>query len=191
MRLFVAVELPDAVVNAAAAASARVRDRVRGQAPRARITWVEHDRMHLTLRFLGEVDPGMAKRVQEVLAPPLSTASVAVSVGALGVFPPRGAPRVIWIGLDRGADGLMSAEREITGRLEEVGIPPELRPFSPHLTLARVREPQGLRAGPLLEGITPSGASGLVDAITLFESRLSPKGPAYTALQRTPLRRVP
>ena len=76
-------------------------------------------------------------------------------------------------------------ERELTARLSTIGIPPEDRPYNPHLTLARVREPAGLRAAALLDGLqTHAFGHSTIDAITLFESRLSPKGPTYVAQAR-------
>lgn len=188
MRLFVAVGLPAAAAAAAAELGASLRQRVTRLAPHARLAWVAPDRMHLTVRFLGEVDPGRVPAIAAALADPFAIPAFVLSLGLPGVFPARGAPRVVWVGVDEGRTALVAVEQEMSGRLERAGIAREERPFSPHLTLARVREPGGLRAADLLAGVgAPRGGRGIVDAITLFESRLSPQGPTYTALQRTPL----
>jgi RNA 2',3'-cyclic 3'-phosphodiesterase len=191
VRLFVAVELPPAALAAAATVSAVVRERVERRAPAAHVTWIPTERMHLTIRFLGEVASSRVPALIDALSPPLETAMFTVALGDPGAFPARGAPRVLWIGFSEGGESLGRLEQEVSARLENAGIPPETRPFSPHLTLARVRDSRGLRLSALLEGVVvPPGSSGLIDAITLFESRLSPKGPTYTALHRTPLGRT-
>lgn len=191
MRVFVAVELPPAASAAAAAISRTLEARVARGAPQARLTWVPADRMHLTIRFIGEVDPDRGLALKSLLAEPLKAAAFPLALGRAGVFPPRGTPRVLWLGVAAGAEGLRAVEQEVSARLDGAGIAREERPFSPHLTLARVRTPGGLRSALVLDEVAPpSDAGGVVDAITLFESRLSPKGPTYTALQRTPLHRA-
>jgi 2'-5' RNA ligase len=95
---------------------------------------------------------------------------------------------VVWAGLTVGRDRLLAAERTVSERLLLAGVAPEDRRYNPHLTLARVREAGGLRMASLLDGVSEMvlGVTP-VDAITLFESRLSPKGPTYIALQRVEL----
>ena len=141
--------------------------------------------MHLTVRFIGATDEERLVALQRALVPAFETPRFTLTVEGTGAFPPKGPPRVVWAGLEDGRDQLLALERELTGRLSTIGIPPEDRPYSPHLTLARVRDPAGLRPASLLDGLQTHtfGHSG-IDAITLFESRLSPKGPTYVALAR-------
>ena len=96
---------------------------------------------------------------------------------------------MIWGAITAGAAELTEVERELSARLRRIGVGPDDRAFTPHLTLARVREPADLRTEALLAGFEtrPLGTSR-VDAITLFESRLSAKGPTYVPIHRTPLR---
>jgi 2'-5' RNA ligase len=189
VRLFVAAEIEPAVARHLAQVSGELRARVEARAPRARLTWVAADRLHFTLRFIGEVDESGAAAIARALEPALATAAFDLTIDAIGVFPAKGPPRVIWAGVDAGRDGMASAEQEVSARLATCGIAPEARAYSPHLTLARVRDPGGLRSRHVVEG-APRAAIGTtrVDAITLFQSHLSPKGPTYVALQRTPLR---
>jgi 2'-5' RNA ligase len=190
MRVFIAVELPAAAVAAAASASQQLREEIARHGPRARLTWVPPDRMHVTLRFLGEVEAGLATSVAAVMAPSFETPRFTLTLGNPGVFPARGAPRTCWLSIVTGLDSLRALAGEASSRLLALAIPPEPRPFAPHVTLARVREAGGLRGTAWLAGATvASDAGGIVDAITLFESRLSSTGPTYTALQRTPLAR--
>ena len=188
MRLFVAVEIAPAVAAAAAALIERLRERAKRLAPRSRITWVPADRLHVTVRFIGNVDADRADAVGQVLAPPLGQAPFDLTLAGVGSFPPKGPPRVLSSGVTDGREPLVAIEERVSERLARVGIAAEPRPYTPHLTLARVREAGGLRPAALLEA-TGEATLGTttVEAITLFESRLSPKGPAYVALQRTSL----
>jgi RNA 2',3'-cyclic 3'-phosphodiesterase len=191
VRLFLAVEIDATVIDAAQTVTAQLRERAEAMAPQARITWIPASLMHLTVRFIGNVADGEVARLIEGLSAPLPIRPFSLEVLGLGAFPQRGAPRVLWAGIAGGTDELVRTEVETSARLQQLGVAPDDRIFSPHLTLARVREPAGLKASPLLAGLetTPLGTSR-VDAITLFESRLSPKGPTYVALHRTALSRV-
>jgi 2'-5' RNA ligase len=188
VRLFVAIELSESVIRATSALVGELRQRAVRLAPRARLTWAVQERMHVTLVFIGQVSDATAAEARAALEPPLQRAPIPVDVGGLGAFPPRGAPRVLWAGLERGVDALVDLQRDVAERLARIGIREEQRPFRPHVTLARVREPAGLRSAALFEGIAEIGLGAFeVRAVTLFESRLSRNGPAYVALQRTEL----
>jgi 2'-5' RNA ligase len=195
VRLFVAAELEPAAAAALADLSATLRRRAERLAPRAKLTWIPAERLHLTIRFIGELNEAVAAQVRGVLAEPLALAPFTLTLDALGVFPPKGPARVVWAGIGTARESLIAAEHEVSARLEACGIPREPRPYSPHLTLARVRDAAGLRSGELLADHKGTGlsedqrrVSSRVDAITLFQSRLSPKGPTYVALMHTPLR---
>jgi 2'-5' RNA ligase len=154
------------------------------------VTWVSPDRLHITIRFIGNIDSSEAPAIQRALELPLDVAPFDLQVAGTGSFPPKGAPRAVWVGISRGVAELQQIEREISDRLEKLGIAREGRDYTPHITLARVREPAGLRAQTLLDGLADVFGTTRVDAATLFESRLSPAGPTYVALQRISLRRV-
>ena len=188
MRLFVAVEIAPDVVAAVVELIARLQQRAKRLAPKAHLTWVTTERIHVTVRFIGQVEPAKADAICEALASPLDVPPFDVTVACAGTFPAKGPPRVVWAGLRNGRDGLVSIEKEVTARLARLGFEAEDRPYNPHLTLARVREAAGLKSAALLDGIseTSLGVSP-VRAITLFESRLSPKGPTYVPMQRTAL----
>ena len=188
MRLFVAIEIAADTANAAARLAEDLRRRTRSLTPAARVTWIPPERLHVTVRFIGEVDDDTVPAVVAALQPPMVTGAFALGFGGAGAFPPNAAPRVLWAGITAGLESLRALEREISARLGSVGIPADAHDYNPHLTLARVRHPAGLRPGPLLERLAerPLGG-GQVDAITLFHSRLSPRGPAYVPLLRTVL----
>ena len=189
MRLFVAIEMNRSVEEAAREVIDELRDRAARLAPRARITWAAPERLHVTVRFIGEADEARSGAIRSALGPTIDASVFDVTVEGVGAFPPKGAPRVFWAGLTEGRAGLLDVELAVSGRLESI-VAPEDRPYAPHLTLARVKDPAGLSRTALLEGLADRHFGRVhVDAITLFESRLSSKGPAYVPLQRTALRR--
>ena len=188
MRLFVAVDVGAEITAAVQAHATELKERTQRLAPAARVTWIPAHLMHLTVRFIGEVPEAQVAAVTDLLTPPLSLFPFRLSVHGIGAFSARGVPRVIWAGLERGAAELRAIEREVTERLRTIGIPPDDREFSPHVTVARVREPAGLRTVRLLDGYQDVAlGTTTVDAITLFQSRLSSKGPTYVPLLKTPV----
>ena len=188
MRLFVAVEIGEQLSQRVAEVSRELQRRATKAAPRAKVTWVPPDRMHLTVRFIGEVDDERAAMVGKVFEAPVAVAPFTLALCGVGTFPRSGTPRVVWVGVTEGNDGLRAVETEVTSRLTPLDIPEEERAYSPHLTLARVREPAGLKTAHLLDGLTDRRIGTVpIGAITLFQSKLSPKGPTYTPLLHIPL----
>ena len=127
-RLFVAIDLPEEVKNAVAAIG---RD-----LPGAR--HVTREQLHLTLRFIGEVDDEMLNAIRTALTEVTGT-SFPLTLRGVGHFPPGKQPRVLWVGLEKSAP-LLELQQEVEQALNKAGIPPEERNFSPHLTLARLKE---------------------------------------------------
>ena len=188
MRLFVAVDLAPAVVSTASVLVEDMRARVVALATRARITWIPPERLHLTVRFIGNADETLSVAIGAALAPPLTAAPFDLTFRGVGAFPGSGKPQVLWAAVEAGMAQLQAVEREVTVRLSTVGILPEPRPYNPHLTLARVRDAAGLRTKSLFANLeNTSLGTTRVEAITLYESRLSAQGPAYRALQRIAL----
>jgi 2'-5' RNA ligase len=153
-------------------------------APRARLTWVPPERIHITVRFIGEADEHQARAIAQALEAPLDVTPFDLTVGGVGVFPARGRPRVIWAGVPAGREPVLEMERQVSSRLETVVGPGDERGYSPHVTLARVREADGLTRTICkgLENVVLGTTR--VETVTLFESRLSPNGPAYVPLGR-------
>jgi 2'-5' RNA ligase len=187
MRLFVAVELGDDAVRVAADTAATLRREI-GSAIRA--AWVAPANMHLTVRFIGHVDDARAPSMVAALSPPLDVPAFDVELGGCGVFPPSGPPRVIWIGLAQGLPSLAAIHDVFDRRLLPFGFEPERRPFSAHLTLARVKDAAKGSAAAVRDALThipPSGARSRIRSATIFQSHLSPKGPRYEPLAHVPL----
>ena len=182
LRLFFAVELPPEVRARAAEHAARLRQSF----PDVRAGWERPEKMHVTLKFLGDVDasqlPPLA-RAAEVATRGLSSFNLALE-GA-GSFPPRGAPRVLWLGLRDDAGRLARLQNRLEDECEREGFPREPRPFKPHLTLARLRTPHGARELAAVHGKTPFGPFAFqVTELLLIRSQLGPGGSRYTSISR-------
>lgn len=190
MRLFVAVELDAAVHHAAETAVSQLRDTLPGSLS---ARWVSTANMHLTVRFIGHVADDRVPAVLRALEPPVAIAPFDLALGGCGVFPSHGPPRVMWIGLQEGLSSLRAMHDEFNRRLRPLGLEPEDRPYSAHLTLARLKDPPPGSAALVRDAIgrvRVPAARCQVSAATLFESRLSPKGSTYNPRLRIPLRGI-
>ncbi len=188
VRTFVAIELPGEVHLALARVIADLRP-----AAGVAVRWVNPEGVHLTLKFLGEIEAARVSETTRVLD--IACAPVAkfnLGLGAPGAFPNPNAPRVLWIGITGNLNTLVALQRRVDDGLHYLGFAKEDRAFSPHLTLGRVREgvaPGQRRAlGEALANCqVPPLDSFPVDGVALMRSQLTPQGPIYTRLHRAPL----
>jgi 2'-5' RNA ligase len=180
LRLFVAVELPTSVRRAL---GELVRDLARCGAD---VKWVEEENFHITLKFLGEVDPARLPEVQAALVRATRGAKpFSFEAAGTGAFPSPARPRVLWVGVGRGAEELGSLAARVDGELARVGFAPEARAFSPHLTIGRVRSPRGMSdLVDAMERACFPAREVLVEEIVLFRSTLGRAGPVYTPVAR-------
>jgi len=175
MRLFIAVPLPEEALTDAAQILRRLRAR---EWP---VRWVRDDGMHVTLKFFGEVTSDRVDAIAEVLTlAARDMRPIAMTITTAGVLPSSRHPRVIHLDLETESHLELLQDRLERGA-EQLGFPPEGRPFRPHVTLGRVREGHRLPTGweSELEQIG-TGDGFLVDRVALFESRLTSEGPTYT-----------
>jgi 2'-5' RNA ligase len=187
VRLFIAIDVGPDVRREAARVVAELKRRVERMAPRARVSWVKPERLHITVRFIGQVDDAVASRVSAALAPPFDMAPFELTIATTGSFPPRRPPRVLWAGITSGVEPLQLLERKLAARLGSLVPADDDRPYSPHLTLARIKEPAGMRPAPLFDGVEHTMFGVVrVAAVTLFESRMSAE-PEYVPLGHTSL----
>lgn len=182
MRAFVALELPNDVVRMLIEA----RDDLR--ATDANVRWVTPGNIHLTLKFFGDIDQDQAERMKRALREAVSLHSAPiVHVGGVGAFPNARNPRVVCVGMDAD-DHLRNLQEFIESAAEDAGVPREQRIFSPHLTLGRVKDSRGSNLSRLLGEVKTETLTVSLDNLVLFESRLSPQGAKYAALERVVLR---
>ncbi len=153
------------------------------------LRWVGEDAFHLTLRFLGEISREFAESVGKACASrPAPIAPFQVEMVGSGWFPEQGPPRILWIGVEEGEDGLRRLFRHLEDILAGLGIKGERRRFSPHLTLGRVREGGGRIQRRDLEPFRARRwGRFLVQDYQLMESRLATGGARYSVVKRFPL----
>ena len=188
MRLFVAIDLDDDARAAIAAEQNRLKRALSGSDPSS-ARWIEPERMHLTLVFLGDVDEARGAAIVDAMQAGVDAAPFRMVLAGLGVFPPRGAPSVLWIGVTTGLREVTSVQRQIAERLARIGVELEKRPYHPHLTLARWRRAHSddrRRAIAADRGTEVARVD--VATVTLLQSRLSSSGSRYTTMASAELR---
>ncbi len=184
VRTFIAVKLPESVLAAIDGAQKRMA------ACGLNVRWVNPGNIHLTLRFLGDVDEGEIDGIAAVLIEAVrGYGPLRLAAAGVGAFPSLKRARVIWVGLAGQLTELTALQRLIEGGLASIGYPRDKRPFTGHLTLGRVK---GAVAAPEL--MTAMGAlrdfaseTVVVDRVVLFKSDLRPTGAVYTELRQFPL----
>jgi RNA 2',3'-cyclic 3'-phosphodiesterase len=190
MRLFVGIELDDAVRAAASDVAERLRQRLKRSRVDLTARWVEPANLHITLWFLGELTDERFARVSAVMAVPFATNAYLLAVNGCGAFPASGAPRNIWLGVSAGRQSTAEIHDELKGRLGPIGFEAEKRPYTPHLTIARVKDIRRQAAHQLrtaMAAVPADCGSCRIEGVTLFRSRLSPSGSRYEPLLRVPL----
>ena len=177
LRLFVAFDLPRPLLDEIDVATAPLRERW----PRAR--WVPIENQHVTIKFLAWVPvPGLEAVVSALQTAVTAHEPISLELGRYGVFPGPRRARVLWLGFVEASDRLGALAAAVDVAPKPIGFEREQRGFTPHLTLARFREPERVDPVALDEAEPPEGSLE-VDRITLYRSHLSPKGPRYEALQ--------
>ncbi|HET9200278.1 MAG TPA: RNA 2',3'-cyclic phosphodiesterase [Dehalococcoidia bacterium] len=187
LRLFIALELPEAMKEELAAAQERLRARLK-----VRLKWVRPESIHLTLKFLGYVDEDRAQTIGANLSQAVSShGELSLHLGGLGSFGGR-RPRVVWVGVGGDVEELAALQRSIDREMATLGFEPEVRGYNAHLTLARV--PDGLNRLQLDEvlhavgNVAPPGpAEATFDEVSLMRSTLRREGAVYDRLFVAPL----
>ncbi|GBF33735.1 2'-5' RNA ligase [Desulfocucumis palustris] len=148
--------------------------------------WVARESLHLTLAFLGDTDVNrIVPMVTEVERRLAGFIPFQIQFGGAGFFPSSGSPRVFWLGVGGEIDRLKKLQREVLTGLKAAGLAPDTRPFSPHLTLARIKSPAGvslLRSRALEAGHNEIEGILRVDSVELMQSRLTPGGAIYSVV---------
>jgi 2'-5' RNA ligase len=181
VRLFVALQIPATVRENLA----NLMKQLHPLAPQAR--WVRSENLHVTLKFIGEVSAEKLTSIRTALASVRSPRAVTIDFRGLGFFPNEKHPRIFWAGMES-SPNLKTLAADIERATEKLGIPPEQRPFSPHLTLARFeppRLPEKLSAS-IRENAALEFGSLAAKEFHLIESQLKPSGAEYTTLESFP-----
>jgi 2'-5' RNA ligase len=184
IRAFLAVNLSVPTIRAVT----EYQQALRKETPRElRVAWVNPASMHLTVKFLGPIEPEAVEAIADTLARGLVTAQpFEVRVQGAGAFPTAERPRVLWVGVEDPQGGLATLARDVEGWMEELGFAREERAFSPHLTLGRVKEGHAPIDALLGAAATKQFGATVLREIVLYESRLARAGAEYIALKRVP-----
>ncbi len=173
MRVFVSVNLPDAVKQELQVAQSRLRSKCKN------IRWTAPENMHITLQFIGDYPEKTLHIIHEAMNPIMeSTKGFDIELGGFGTFPPQGNPAVLWVGVRNGSPFLTALADQVSQALVDAEIPVNAKPFVPHVTLGRRKRskpafvPETIQL-PLQNTCFP------VQSLYLMESQLQPQGPVY------------
>jgi 2'-5' RNA ligase len=186
IRSFIAVELPDDVLSAVS----RVQGQLKSYGFRTK--WVRPANIHVTLKFLGDIDSGTIDAIASAMVSAADgCVPISLSAKGIGVFPNTKRPRVLWAGLTGEVNLLIDLQRKLDDRLSDIGFAKERRSFKGHLTLgrfkARVNSSEITRA--LTEFEDFETQSFMARELILFKSELRPSGAVYSKLEGISLER--
>ncbi|GMR11631.1 MAG: RNA 2',3'-cyclic phosphodiesterase [Anaerolineae bacterium] len=184
MRTFIAIEIPEPIRASLDCALATLRSGLEHDLVR----WVKPGSMHLTLKFLGEIERQQVNSVQEILEEAaVGFSRFVLEVEGFGCFPNGKRPRVLWVGFESAGDDLLQLQADLESRLEKIGFEGDRRAYHPHLTVGRVRK--GLSGADIqvIAGWAQDAQLGTVgkfevESINLIRSVLKPSGAEYTQL---------
>jgi 2'-5' RNA ligase len=192
IRTFIAIELPQAILDQLSDIQARLKSALPGNVMR----WVKPDGIHLTLKFLGQTPDDQIELIASSLKAGITEhPPFAVEISGAGCFPNLQRPRILWIGVyeDQNAKHLSAVQHAVEASIAPLGYPTERREFSPHLTLGRVSRdvrPVDLKKIGAAIGANPIGVLGRfeVTQVALIRSDLQPHGAVYAVISRAPLK---
>jgi len=188
MRAFIALPVPAEIRHAISLCQQQLRRALPGRS----IRWTREDQWHLTLCFLGDVSPEAAEAARDCVEEACSEhAPIQLRADRLGVFPDPRRPSVLWMGFEDNP-ALLALQSSLARRVEPFNAHRESRAYHPHLTLARIRQPDR-STGAQLRSLLANAQNApslqcRADRVCLFESRLSPQGSRYSVLAQAPLR---
>jgi 2'-5' RNA ligase len=191
VRTFIAVDFPPNILKKIGEITAFFKTLT----PERNLKWVETANLHLTIKFLGEIEENKTVPIKQTLTQALKDQNCFdIEFDGLGMYPNKNNPRVIWLGI-AGANPLSEIYHVLNRELSTLDIPSEQRPFSPHLTIARTRRhtdhKQAQQIGQVLsEYKVGSLGSTTIDQVHLYQSVLTPSGPIYTLLHSVDLNQV-
>jgi 2'-5' RNA ligase len=169
-RLFIAIELSESVKQLLV----RLNPKIRG------VRWLSAEQMHLTLSFLGLVDASAEEKLRDKLNA-IRWSAFFLSVTGVGSFPGKGRPTILWIGVGAGHPHLFQLHKRVQDAALAAGLEPDLRPWHPHITLARCREVSAESVRPFLKAHADFDAGMIhVESFCLNSSVLTPEGSVYT-----------
>jgi 2'-5' RNA ligase len=192
VRSFIAIELSAEILRRVS----RLQERIKADLPPGLVRWTRPEGIHLTLKFLGDVQADRLEAIADALRSACAPhAPFSLSIGGMGVFPNARRPRVVWTGVDEPTGTLTHLQGDVERMIAPLGFPTERRRFSPHLTLGRVKRGRSaaeLEAlGRYAEQARVRVGEMEVHAVHLMRSDLHPSGAVYTELAEIALGNKP
>jgi 2'-5' RNA ligase len=191
MRTFIAIELPLEIKETLA----RLQEQLKKSG--ADVKWVKPDNIHLTLKFLGEIEDKKLSKLNQILQDTMKDKTgFTMRLSSIGAFPSINSPRVVWMGIDKGDSQIKEIAEDLEQGISKLGIPKEDRPFSSHITIGRLRTAQNRER--LVKDLKDlkdlnklnENLEFPVTKITLLKSTLTPKGPIYEVLKEAILKEI-
>ena len=182
MRVFIAIDIGDKIRKQLGDLQQQLIDTA--DIKKSDAKWVKPENIHLTLKFLGEIEDERAVEVCNIAGDVAGKHnSFELNVESVGCFGGRSA-RILWVGAGEGDDNLLGFQKDLEGQLALAGWPKETREFSGHLTLCRIRNPKaGLKLAQISEDYRNFKLGTIsAEAVSVYQSRLTPTGPVYTLL---------
>ena len=179
IRTFIAIELPEEIIYTIS----KVQEEIKSYG--LKIRWVRPENIHLTLKFLGDIQEADTEKVARAVSESVTGYHpISLAVKGIGVFPGIKRPRVLWLGISKQIDLLIALQRTLDEKLEAIGFPKEKRPFRGHLTLGRIKDKiDPKRLNDILKEFTKFESEHFfAHRIILYKSELKPKGAVYTKL---------
>lgn len=184
IRTFIAISLPEFVLQTIGQA----QDTLRGSG--LNIRWVRKEGIHLTLKFLGDINRDNVEKIKATMEQATNGfSSLTLMAEGIGVFPDFRRPRVIWVGISGDVQVLFDLQDDLESQLKTLGFPKEKRPFKGHLTMGRVKgRVDKTKFREALEGLRGFKTDAFtVQSVVLFQSTLRPQGAVYTRLAEVAL----
>jgi 2'-5' RNA ligase len=188
VRVFVGIDIGEAMRREAQRVIGALTVKLEQVKEPPKVTWVKPHALHVTIRFLGDVEDGEVERLKPLIEPPIPIAPFAVSWRGIGAFPSNRNPRALWLGVINGAAQLAAIEAEISKRIAGAAVELDDRALLPHLTLGRIKMAgKGIDWPKILKACELRNVTSHIDRVTLYRSQLSQYGPNYTGLVSAPL----
>ncbi|MGA2093925.1 MAG: RNA 2',3'-cyclic phosphodiesterase [Sedimentisphaerales bacterium] len=182
MRVFIAIDIDEKIRAAIADVQKQLNAKV--DIKKGDVKWVEPDNIHLTLKFLGEIDDSKLSEIKEITEQVAAAHNkFTLDIESVGSFGGRSA-KVVWVGAGKGADELITLQKDLDEQLTLADFPSEDREFSAHLTICRVRNPKaGFKLAEATKQFEKFKLGSIsAEAVCIYQSQLTPAGPIYTQL---------
>ncbi len=188
IRTFVAIDIPSPARQVIAAVQRRFLPLD------LKASWVRPENVHLTLKFLGNINPDRVPEIVDALSPVASSClPFSLSLKETRLFPKKGTPRVLWVGLTDASEQLRRLQGSVADVLADAGFKPDKGIFTPHLTVGRIKSTKnaGKLKAMVSAGVKVESVTFKVAEMVLYKSQLSPEGSRYTVLKALPFGSLP